>query len=63
MRGPELTGWEVRSAILSGRAETLRCVAGDGDLPLTDAERALVLAVARKLTAEAHAVVVGSASG
>lgn len=61
MRGQALTAWEIRSAVLSGRAETLQEVARDRTLALTAADRAHLETVAEKLRCEARAVVRGAA--
>ena len=57
MQGSQLAPWEVRSAILSGRAVTLRAIATDTSVTLTEVEREALWSAAAKLTAEAHAVV------
>lgn len=57
MQGQAYAPWEVRSAILSGRADTLITVAHDKAVVLTAAERAALESVAAKYIAEAHAVV------
>lgn len=57
MQGSQLAPWEIKSSILSSRAETLKVVATDMALSLTADERMALTEVAAKLTAEAHAVV------
>lgn len=57
MQGPPYTPWEIRSASLSGRSDTLKTIAHDKAIELTAEERAALESVAEKLTAEARAVV------
>lgn len=57
MRANAYAPWELRSAILSGRAETLRETAQDKALPLSPEQRAALTEIAAALTAEAHRVV------
>lgn len=49
MQGSAFTEWEVRSAILSSRAQTLEQIAGDETLTLEAGDRALLQRVAKKL--------------
>ena len=57
MQGSRLAPWEIRSSVLSGRADTLKTVASDTAVALTEDERQALRSAAEKLTAEAHAVV------
>ena len=60
MRGPSLTAWEVRSAVLSGRAEELRAMLADSspNVRLRPHERLVLEALINRYTDEARRVVV-----
>lgn len=51
------TAWEIRSSVLTGRAETLIAAADDQDVPFSDAERDILRALARRLRLRAREVV------
>jgi hypothetical protein len=53
MTGQALAPWELRSAILSGRAATVDAVAADVNVALTEDERQTLRTVAGKLRTEA----------
>jgi hypothetical protein len=58
MRGSELAAWEVRSAILSGRASELRNLLADQAFHLTPLERSTLERLIERLVAAAHDAVI-----